>query len=589
MSFPRLSLLGKIWLSVAVALTVVFAAMGVVAQRRAVQTTSRTLDDEVQVSFRAYESLWRARAERLAAVTSLLSSMPNVRAVFGTGDAATIRDSAREFWPKASGNLGETTLFVVTDPNGLLIASLDEGAGVTPPRQWPVVRAAASRFPQQVTGFDVMNDTLYQFVVTPVYVDSARGPALITVLVAGYQVNDRLAGRLKEATGGSEFLFESRDRIFASTLDQTRSRALLRNIGTSNRVTDGSVEYIALTRDLIGLEGKPVGRLRIFRSFETAAQHIAALRRDVALLWVLAVSAGLGWTYLLARRIIGPVKKLDRAAAEVARQNYAYRVHVDSRDELGRLADTFNSMCGSLESARAELIRQERISTIGRIASSIVHDLRNPLAAVYGGAEILVDTELPPGQVKRVAGNIYSASRRISSMLQSLVDLARGKTETVELCTLKDVVLAGIEPLEATASAARVDVRIEVPDDVQVPVERMRIERVFSNLVANALEVMPHGGAIRVTGRLERGDAVVEVEDTGPGISPEIRDKLFQPFVSFGKKGGLGLGLALSRQAVLDNGGDLWADSHPGRGARFCVRLPNAVRSAPAEVRASLP
>jgi signal transduction histidine kinase len=71
---------------------------------------------------------------------------------------------------------------------------------------------------------------------------------------------------------------------------------------------------------------------------------------------------------------------------------------------------------------------------------------------------------------------------------------------------------------------------------------------------------------------------VVEIEDSGPGISPEIRHKLFQPFVSFGKKGGLGLGLALSRQAVLDNGGDLWAESPERRGARFFIKLPHAVR-----------
>jgi len=87
------------------------------------------------------------------------------------------------------------------------------------------------------------------------------------------------------------------------------------------------------------------------------------LRRNIILLGLLAVLAGLGLTYLLARNIMRPVEKLDRAAAEVARQNYDYRVPVNSRDELGRLAETFNNMCASIQKRARELIRQERIST----------------------------------------------------------------------------------------------------------------------------------------------------------------------------------------------------------------------------------
>ena len=120
------------------------------------------------------------------------------------------------------------------------------------------------------------------------------------------------------------------------------------------------------------------------------------------------MTVGFVLTYLLARRIVEPVEQLDRAAAEVARQNYAIEVPVRSEDELGRLARTFNTMCASIRQAREDLIRQERISTIGRLSGSIVHDLRNPLAAIYGGAEMLVDADLPPAHVKRLAGNHLS-------------------------------------------------------------------------------------------------------------------------------------------------------------------------------------
>ena len=102
------------------------------------------------------------------------------------------------------------------------------------------------------------------------------------------------------------------------------------------------------------------------------------------------------------------------------------------------------------------------------------------------------------------------------------------------------------------------------------------MERAFANLIGNALEAMSGGGEVRITAELQDGSAVVHVEDTGPGIAQEIRAQLFQPFVSAGKRNGLGLGLALSRQTVLDHGGDMWVQSAPGRGARFSFRLPGA-------------
>jgi signal transduction histidine kinase len=102
------------------------------------------------------------------------------------------------------------------------------------------------------------------------------------------------------------------------------------------------------------------------------------------------------------------------------------------------------------------------------------------------------------------------------------------------------------------------------------------MERAFVNLLANALEAMPEGGEVRIAAGLEDGSVVVTVEDDGPGIAAEIRSQLFQPFVSAGKRNGLGLGLALTRQAVIEHGGEMWVESEPGHGARFSFRLPGA-------------
>jgi signal transduction histidine kinase len=221
------------------------------------------------------------------------------------------------------------------------------------------------------------------------------------------------------------------------------------------------------------------------------------------------------------------------------------------------------------------LIRQEQLSTIARLSGSIVHDLRNPLAAIYGGAEMLVDAELSSEQQRRLASNIYQSSRRIQELLQELLDVSRAQTKPSEMCRLVDIALAARDALTQAADLNAVSIQIDIPEEFYVLVSRDRLERVYINLIDNAIDVMPDGGRIDIKGYAQDGRAVVVVEDTGPGIPDEAWTTLFRPFASF-KKNGLGLGLALSREVLLDNGGDLWAERKSTPGARFAMSLPLA-------------
>jgi signal transduction histidine kinase len=506
----------------------------------------------------------------------MMATLPEVRLAFGTHDRATIQDTAKEMWSRVS---PEDAMFLVTDPAGKVIASLSGRGPLAFEKQLDVVRQAAPKFPEQVSGFySRKGGELYHLSITPVYVDSTDRPALLTVLVAGLPVDAVVAQDLKQQTA-SEFLFLTPDDVITSTLNPRATAAVvgsIRKSGGGHRVSDGVVDYARFPEPLTGIDGAPVGEISILRSFEGPQARIAALTTNIILLWLAAIAAGLAITYLLARHIVEPVKQLDRAAAEVARQNYEIEVPAMSEDEMGRLARTFNNMCASIRQAREDLIRQERISTIGRLSGSIVHDLRNPLAAIYGGAEMLVDADLPPGHVKRLAGNIYRASRRIQELLQDLLNVSHGARRAPELCRLREVASAACDSLASAAEAQGVRIAQEIPPEIELPLERSRMERAFVNLIGNALEAMPQGGEVRLAARVDATFAVVEVQDTGPGIAPEIRAKLFQPFVTAGKRNGLGLGLALSRQTVLEHGGDMWVESTAGPGARFVFRLPLA-------------
>ncbi|MFB3826307.1 MAG: ATP-binding protein [Bryobacteraceae bacterium] len=547
--FARISLFWKLLIATCAGVTLLFAVTGWLVLEHAVHLTSGTINAEVRTSLHAYESLWRARAERLSAISLVLSRMSDVRAAFGTRDPATIRDVAGEIWGPVS---REGSLFMVTGPDGAVIASL--GADI---RDVAAVRAAAHRFPAQSSGFMMEGGRLYHIAITPVYVDASGGPALLNVLVAGYAVDEGVAGALRNATGGSDFIFLANGRVAASSTQTQTSGA-----------------RSELSTPLLDVEGKPVGELRIRRGSDAARRQMATLRRNLVFVWAAAVAASLLLTWLLARLVLRPVRELDRAAAEIARGNYGSRVEVAGEDELARLARSFNAMSGAIQKAREELIRQERIATIGRLSTSLVHDLRNPLAAIYGGAEMLVDGDLAADQVKRLARNIYKSSRHVQELLQELVDASRSRAGSAEPCSLAAIVRDACELHASAAEAQRVAIVIAVPADLEARVERSRMERVFVNLVSNALEAMPRGGQLTITAVREPEAVVIRVEDTGNGVPAEIAPRLFQPFVTAGKKNGLGLGLAFARQTMLDHGGDLWLDSRPGEGARFCLRLP---------------
>jgi signal transduction histidine kinase len=214
----------------------------------------------------------------------------------------------------------------------------------------------------------------------------------------------------------------------------------------------------------------------------------------------------------------------------------------------------------------------ENVSAIEWLSTSIIHDLRNPLGAIYAAAEMLVDLDPGPVQMKRLATNIYCAAGRMREMLADLNSVAGGSRSTAEMCDICEMIAAASEAVSAAMENQSVQILLEVPVRIELPLMRSRMERVFFNLIANALEAMPAGGKVRIVGRKARDCVLIELEDTGPGIPCGIRDRLFEPFVTAGKPGGLGLGLALSRQTVLDHGGDIWTE--PATGARFVIRLP---------------
>ena len=226
----------------------------------------------------------------------------------------------------------------------------------------------------------------------------------------------------------------------------------------------------------------------------------------------------------------------------------------------------------TLESSRDPENPREAISSMGWLSAAILHDLRNPVGTIYAGAEMLMTLDTAPNQVKRLATNMHRAAGRMRELLIDLASATYGNRSTPEICDIREIIAAASEAAEAAMDNQKVQILLAVPGRIKLPLARSRMKLVFFNLITNALEAMPGGGEVRIGATRNRDYVLVAIEDTGPGIPHEIRDQVFEPFVTAGKENGLGLGLAFSRQTVLDHGGDMWLE--PAAGARFVIRFP---------------
>jgi len=186
---------------------------------------------------------------------------------------------------------------------------------------------------------------------------------------------------------------------------------------------------------------------------------------------------------------------------------------------------------------------------------------------------MLAEFDLPADQSKLTATQIHNAARRMERLLSEIGQVARSEPGRRSKCRIEDLVSAAMESQQEQVQFKNVTIDQSVEPGLTVECEQSRVERVLINLLANALEVLPDGGRISIQAARSGDVAQIDVVDNGQGVPVEIRKRLFQPFVTAGKKNGLGLGLALARQTMLDNEGDLqMVDSETG--AHFRLRLP---------------
>lgn len=322
-------------------------------------------------------------------------------------------------------------------------------------------------------------------------------------------------------------------------------------------------------------------RMRTERIAGNLEHNARRLRLFTGVMGVMAVAIGLlitTWVILSLR----PLGRLNSAARRIAAGDYASRIDERGPAEVADLAREFNAMGRAVEERQREVVRAERLAAVGKMAAMITHEVRNPLSSIGLNAELLEEelAALNAGdEARQLCHAIGREVDRLTAITEEYLTFAR--LPTPRLAAGSVVVLVDDLARFVKDDLASRGVTLIVDHAEAVPAARLdegQIRQSLMNLVRNAAEAVSGrggGGHVWIRTRADDDGVVIEVADDGPGIAPELRDRLFDPFVST-KDGGTGLGLALSHQIVRDHGGALTVASPPGAGATFTLRLPRA-------------
>jgi signal transduction histidine kinase len=346
----------------------------------------------------------------------------------------------------------------------------------------------------------------------------------------------------------------------------------------AERIGDFSFSVASVPLRIEGSESGILSLPLALRQREVEAA-VEDLDRSVRLAAVVFMILAAALAQSVARRISGPISALTRATRRVAQGDLAARVEPTTQDELRRLVESFNQMAHDLDQQRRDLERSNRLAAWAEMARQVAHEVKNPLTPIQLSAEHLRRVYRDPSvdfgpTLEACTQAILKQVRTLRGLVTEFSAFARPPAAVLEAQDPAAVLRELLRPYEA-GLPPDVELRFEAdPAMPRIQADRRLLERAVVNLVENALQAVGESG--RITVRLRRADLSrlqVEVEDTGPGIEPEIRDRVFEPFFST-KTSGSGLGLALVKRIAEDHGGGVALEQAPGGGTRAVLWLP---------------
>jgi signal transduction histidine kinase len=539
-------------------ITAGLTAMSLLVVRHSVEQHVRDgIVQDLGNSVTIFQNFQHDRENMLTHSAELVADLPYLRSTMTSHDPATIQDASQAFW-----QLAGSDLFVLASRNGKIVALHTKSPGFT-------AESAQHFFEQSLNEEDSSHwwygaHHLYQSFVQPIYFGSKTEGSLLGFLIIGYAIDDRLAHEVSKVSA-SQVVFSYGDEIVATTLppEQAQSAAVRGFAAASPQngprdIKVGRELFLATSLDLSSQQQTPV-RLTVLGSYDQAARFLGNLNRLLALLGLTAVLIGSGLVFLISYTFTRPLFSLVEGVRALEHGDYHHPLDPRGSDEVAELTSAFDRMRSSLLKTQQALLESEQLATIGRMASSITHDLRHSLAAIVANSEFLCDGRLTNAQREELYEEVRIGVKQMTDLIDSLLEFARTRESlTPAYSSISETVHRAVQAV--LLHPRHQGTRIEVANNGQnlAWFDARKLERALYNLLLNACEAAPSSaGRVRVTVGHTGSALTVAVSDNGPGIAEEIREKLFHPFVSYGKENGTGLGLTVAQKIVQDHGGEI--------------------------------
>ncbi|HCJ67192.1 MAG TPA: hypothetical protein DHV62_07705 [Elusimicrobia bacterium] len=343
--------------------------------------------------------------------------------------------------------------------------------------------------------------------------------------------------------------------------------------------------YITAYEPIKDISGKIIGILYVgmlekrFTDLKKEVTFIFTGVTLVGIIFVLAIS------YFLAGQILNPIENLIRASRELGQGNLEYRIKNIPKDEIGKLAETFNFMADSLktrdeklkETTKEQLMRSEKLASIGRLAAGVAHEINNPLTGILTFSHLLLKKKSSDDPEREKLETIINETTRCRAIVKGLLDFARQTKPEKKFADLNEIIEYSLSLVERHASFHDIKMIRELsPSLPRARVDVNQIQQVFMNIIINAQEAMPEGGTLTIKSSItENGFIEIRFIDTGCGVPEENMDKLFDPFFTTKHEGkGTGLGLAVSYGIIEGHQGNIEIQSKLNKGTTVIIRLP---------------
>ena len=341
--------------------------------------------------------------------------------------------------------------------------------------------------------------------------------------------------------------------------------------------------YITAYEPIRDISGKIIGILYV----GMLEKKFTDLRTEVILIFTGIILLGMIFalivSYLLSKSILEPIKNLVFAGEELAKGNLEYRIKNVVKDEIGKLAETFNYMAESLkardeklkETTNEQLMKSEKLASIGRLAAGVAHEINNPLTGVLTFSNLLLKKKSPDDPEREKLETIVQETIRCRTIVKGLLDFARQTKPEKKFADLNEIIKYSLSLIERHASFQNIKIIREfAPSLPKMKVDTNQIQQVFMNIIINAQEAMPEGGTLTIKSSVENRFIEIKFMDTGSGIPEENINKIFDPFFTTKKDKGTGLGLAVSYGIIERHQGNIEIQSKLGKGTTVIIRLP---------------